>query len=86
MKLMHSGEGHLLRVSAVTHDLHRYNDGSDHIKRDFTDATFVGLFVAILALYAMMFVVLYCLSRHAPVFVSDSAAASAIGKAILSLP
>jgi hypothetical protein len=82
MNSIHDEKSHLLGTTMMLHDPVRHKVFEDLKERVMTDVALSAGFAAIVALYVVMAVGLYCWSRHAPIFPPDGAAGPAIEEAI----
>jgi ABC-type sulfate transport system permease component len=74
MKSMHGGKSQLLRATTLPYAPGRSRRFDDLKERAMDAVTLSAMVAVVVALYAVMFMALYCWSHHAPIFPPDSAA------------
>ena len=74
MKLTQGGKSHLLRATTIPYVPGRSQHFDDLKERAMDVVTLSAVVAVVVALYALMFVALYCWSHHAPIFPPDGAA------------
>jgi hypothetical protein len=82
MKSVNDRESHLLGTTTMPQEPGRHRVSDDLKERLETDAVLSAGFAAVVALCMVMFVGLYCWSRHAPIFSHSGAGVPAIEETI----